>query len=901
MLYDILKSIVTCAFSLVVASAACAVDVVLRPDGSIQFGDKEFKPIVFLKGWISAHQAGGYEIATPGVAKFRFVHGGRRLADATAELLQRENGVVGIRYTFVAVDDFDGVTIGGAMTLDAKSASGQPWRTEDKNGTFLHFDSNAIRISSGKCRSFGMVPGVGGSPLRFSFANATDYLVQDNRKWSDTYVVRFGDFRSRRIAKGDVLRLDFDVKSSIPFEARDAKHCVIRAGTDWIPLSYHRDIIAGSALDFSQMGFTDAPAGKHGWIRNVGGHFEFERLPGRAQRFYGVNLCGTANFPDHALADILITRFKRLGYNTLRMHHHDGGMTQGSADGVSLNAENMERFDYFVDAAIRAGLYITTDLYVSRARNIKWRHIGVDADGMVDTQLFKALCAVHEPAFENWAQFARNFLTHVNPYTGRRYADESALPLVSLVNEGGFFMGWNRGVRNDPRILASWSTWLSAKREVDPLFAPGMSGDSLPESFWKDGVHPAIAQWTGCLEAKMVAKMRAFLRTLGCKALITNDNCGPHYAALQIATAEYDYIDDHFYVDHPTFLEKPWSLPSTCPNLNPLLGERSLSPCKQAFARMLDKPFTISEWNFSGPGRYRGVGGILTGAMAALQDWDGLWRFAYAHSSDKLRDADVRSPGYFDLASDPLAQASERACLCLFMRGDLLPFKKGIAIWNTPESAVSHTSSHAAAPDWSDVAWRMRVGSCLSPLIASELKVIRREEADGESPAGEEHQSLVLDRVRGAVVIDTPRTCGGFAPAGRIDVGLLCAKIEDAPATVWVNSLDGASIARSKRLLLTHITDVQGEGTKFTDDQMRTTLKWGHRPLVKNGKAKITLALDDPDAFAVYGIATNGKRTGKVESFSRDGRLCFIADVATPEGARILYEILRESKSARDG
>ena len=164
----------------------------------------------------------------------------------------------------------------------------------------------------------------------------------------------------------------------------------------------------------------------------------------------------------------------------------------------------------------------------------------------------------------------------------------------------------------------------------------------------------------------------------------------------------------------------------------------------------------------------------------------------------------------------------------------------------------------------------------------------------------EEHQSLVLDRVRGAVVIDTPRTCGGFAPAGRIDAGLLCAKIEDAPATVWVNSLDGASIARSKRLLLTHITDVQGEGTKFTDDQMRTTLKWGHRPLVKNGKAKITLALDDPDAFAVYGIATNGKRTGKVESFSRDGRLCFIADVATPEGARILYEILRESKSALD-
>ena len=40
-------------------------------------------------------------------------------------------------------------------------------------------------------------------------------------------------------------------------------------------------------LDFSNMGWRDAPAGKHGRIVAKGSHFEFEKLPGVAQRFHG--------------------------------------------------------------------------------------------------------------------------------------------------------------------------------------------------------------------------------------------------------------------------------------------------------------------------------------------------------------------------------------------------------------------------------------------------------------------------------------------------------------------------------------------------------------------------------------------------------------------------------------
>ena len=671
---------------------------------------------------------------------------------------------------------------------------------------------------------------------------------------------------------------------------------VIRAGAEWVPLDYRRDIEAGSALDFSRMGFVDAPAGKHGWLRNVGGNFEYEKLPGKSQRFYGVNLCLTANYPDHALADALVTRLRRLGYNAIRLHHHDNASVQGSKDGLTLNEANMDRLDYLVAAAIREGLYITTDIYVSRGPSIKWRHIGVDRGGEVDMQLFKVLCAVYDPAFDNWAEYAKNLLLHVNPYTGRRYVDEPAMPLISLVNEGGLFLSWSRVVRNDPRVLASWGKWLEERRKADPSFASGLSGDSLPKDFWEGGIHPAIAQWTGELEARMVARMKTYLRGLGCKALLTNNNCGPHYAALQVATVEYDYIDDHFYVDHPSFLEQPWRLPSKCPNRNPLLGKGTISPSRRSFVRMTDKPFTITEWNFSGPGRYRGMGGILVGAMAAMQDWGGLWRFSYSNSHKGLKDGDMLSPGYFELASDPLAQASERASICLFLRGDMAPLRKGVALWVTPES-VKCNKTYEAAPPWSDAAWSMRVGSCLSPDAANGLAVIRREEASGRAATNtvlrsREIGALRMDRKRGAFVIDTPRTCGGFVPEGEFDAGALKVSVAGAPATVWVHALDRNAVSDSHRLLLTHLTDVQGEGAEFADESMSVLRRWGGRPLVRNGTAEVSLRLTRPEVFTVYELATSGRRVREIPMSLSCGRLSFSASVAGPDGARILYEIV---------
>ena len=65
---------------------------------------------------------------------------------------------------------------------------------------------------------------------------------------------------------------------------------VISRSAEWVPLHDTTDIASGSALDFSKLGWVDAPAGKHGRVVAKGAHFEFEGKPGVPQRFYGCNL-----------------------------------------------------------------------------------------------------------------------------------------------------------------------------------------------------------------------------------------------------------------------------------------------------------------------------------------------------------------------------------------------------------------------------------------------------------------------------------------------------------------------------------------------------------------------------------------------------------------------------------
>ena len=713
-----------------------------------------------------------------------------------------------------------------------------------------------------------------GRAIRLSLPESVPYHSQDSRPWFGQWSVRLGGHLGndgpRMFAPGERLVWDMILSAPDGLALDLARPLDISEGENWARLDYRKDIVPGSALDFSNQGLQDTPAGKHGWLKAVGGHFEFENLPGAEQRFYGVNLCYTANYLDHDIADRLVDRLVRCGYNSVRIHHHDGAWAKayaahteaGGSGGIAPRpfGDDIDRLDYLLARCFERGLYATTDLYVSRS--VAWRDIGIDRDGDMPKALYKTYIGCHDGAFADWCRWSRAFLEHVNPYTGRAYKDEPGLPLISLVNEGKLAEGWVAGGKaTDAVIRKAWRAFCASGDA-------GAEPPSLPEAPPQDGsLHDRFDDW---LNRRIWERCTGFLRSMGCRALLTNDNSGRRHGEGEGSSPLLDYVDCHSYVDHPVFLEQPWRLPFKCGNSNPVKDGKP-SVFYRGWADGASKPYALTEWNFSGPGRYRGMGGVLAGALAAKHGWDGLWRFAYSHDRRGILDGGRGGSLNFDLAEDPLMAASDRAGVCLYLRGDA-------AQKNEKWEMDTEQSGNAA---------------------------------------------LRLDKERGAFSIVTPRTCGGFAESGRIDAGPLSFRIVPfqggnaadlqpqsgdsngeaefhsvvVPTTLWASSLDGEPLERSSRILLAHLTDVQGEGARYADDTRRILLRWGRTPLVEAGAADVELRLDGGaggEPPSVWALDTAGNRTAKVPAAFSDGALRFRVSTMSPDGGRLYYEIIRD-------
>ena len=829
--------------------------------GGLAFGGADIDVIAYAPGWTNL------SIKTEWISAPEIGHGRFSIADKAGTTVFRGRGAWsqgedGVLHGHIEIDCV-AATEAQCLAIVANLPTEPPFGLGD--GSSATFD----------------LPLADGRVAKLVFDESVPYHAQDSRRWGGKWAVRFGGtaFGPRAYTPGEKFVWEMTLSSSDGIALALATPIEIAEGDAWTRLDYKRDVVPGSALDFSTLGLQDAPAGKHGWLKAVGGHFEFEDLPGVEQRFYGVNLCFSANYPDHDLADRLVDRLVRSGYNALRVHHHDGAWAAAyegrrkeekgrSAEGTGGSGaespvvvdDDIDRLDYLLAKCFERGIYVTTDFYVSR--KAPWRDIGIDRDDTLNQNLYKTYVGVHDGAFADWCRWSREFLEHVNPYTGRAYRDEPGLPLISLINEGILSMGWDAtGKATDPFIHQAWKEFGGE----GPTPSPG-SEDFDRFDAW--------------LTRHIFERCSGYVRSLGCRALLTNDNNGRLHGEGEGSTSLYDYVDSHFYVDHPTFIDKPWSLPSKCGNDNLIKSDKP-AIFHKGWAKGASRPYTISEWNIAHPGYYRGMGGILTGALAAEQEWDGLWRFAYSHSRDNLADGGACA-GFFDCVADPLIAASDRASVCLFLGA------------------------------------RKR-----------QTDVVTNDEQQ------ETREGLLLDKARGSMALITPRTCGGFVESGCIEAGPLSFEIvggapsvagataaartepgPPVPTTLWVSSLDGEPISSSSRLLLVHLTDVQGEGAQFADERRRILLQWGKAPLVAVGSAEVTLRLHTPNPaksanavngandangvndanganYVVWSLDTAGNRVGEIPSRVEDGILRFTVSTRGPHGGRIYYEITR--------
>ncbi|HSI83358.1 MAG: hypothetical protein ACAI35_14260 [Candidatus Methylacidiphilales bacterium] len=842
-----------------------------------------------------------------------------------------KDGNVDAAWTFSSASAMNLEQLAVAADFNLATLAGGTWEADETKGVFPD-KYNVTQLFANKARNL-VLKFPGGRTLKFAFAQPASITLQDNRQWGKSdFTLRIGQGSGKLAAKESrVVAMSISVSDGLAYTHElpmILKPVVLEANAEWVPLQSELDIEPGSALDLSTHGLTDGPCGSKGRvIVNKDGHFAYKNDPDKARRFYGVNFCFSSMYLPREQTDKLLDRLVRLGYNTVRVHHYEGQLTKTVNDpGFDWDPAKVDQLDYFMAGCAKRGLWITTDLFVSRP--VSGKQIGLQ-ESRIAMDKYKVLVPVYEPAFEDLKTFSRKLLDRVNPYTGKRVADDPALAWISLINEGPANHLWGH-IKQIPEWTSAWNRWLAARYptreeleialgDLGPTEDPARNTVGLPGSILAQSRRARLCQvFVTDTERAMCDRLRAFLRDeLKCQALLTNvNNAGPGMVPLQAARNKYDYVDEHFYVDHPSFLEKSWQLPSECPNTNPI---EAAAPGASGVAsvRIYGKPFTVSEFNYSGPGRFRGVGGILTSAMAALQDWDCVWRFAYSHSAPNL--FEPKPAGYFDMASDPLSLASDRLAVLLYLRRDVAPASNRLAMV-LPRDLLRNPPQKLSASAIRSAAWITQIGNIIvsetdqalpglltlpaqsggsKEAVADLLKQANLPEAASGTDKlirSETGEISILPK-EGVLVIDTPKSAGGYAEPGKTILAEKSGVQIDGlttGATVFVNSLDPSPIRTSRRLLVTHLTDLQNTGVRYGEAARQTLYEWGKLPyLVRDGAATVHISLAEPGAYSVYALTTSGKRLEKLETKVEAGQLVFTVAVRGKDGARMLYDVVR--------
>jgi hypothetical protein len=116
-------------------------------------------------------------------------------------------------------------------------------------------------------------------------------------------------------------------------------------------------------------------------------------------------------------------------------------------------------------------------------------------------------------------------------------------------------VAWNKWLAKQypdrEKLAAAWGKDLKDSED------PAKGTVAFPANIWASSPRQGDCHaFFAATDREMLGKMKTFLRDeCGCKALVTNSNAWTNFVCMQPSRTVYDYVDDHFYVDHPEFIE----------------------------------------------------------------------------------------------------------------------------------------------------------------------------------------------------------------------------------------------------------------------------------------------------------------------------------------------------------
>jgi hypothetical protein len=563
----------------------------------------------------------------------------------------------------------------------------------------------------------------------------------------------------------------------------------------------------------------------------------------------------------------------RFGINCVRFHFLDRttrqrpqGLIDGDRDDtLIMDPDRLDRLDFFIAELKKRGIYSDLNLNVGRTYKAGDGVPGHDLIGVA-----KGMTYFGDRLLELQRDYARQLLTHFNPYTGTEYRNEPAVAIVEIVNENSileFWMrNWLRGqltTTNDLRyqldltpdyeqkLTGQFNDWLAQNRTPRQLkrlrAQAGVADNRIVPRLRREefGGAPnerfhAEAEFYSHMETAYFRDMHKFLKeTLGVKSLIVGNADHTYWTpgTPQLrSTALMDIVDAHVYWQHPSI----WGARNT-PMVNDPLHSTVVKLTRSAFA---GKPFTVSEVNHPNPNEYACEMIPILAAYAAFQDWDGIFFYTF---EPKISDWQTFVTDPFDITLDPVKMVQMQVGSLLFVRADVKPaLKTELRSYSKAQINESMRLPESERPYFTPgfpLSLPLRHGSrvkCLDCEPTKRFNSIDQNPIVSDTGELEWHVSAEQG---GLVKIDTKRTQAliGFVGANGKRTSQLSADVKNDFCAITVSSLDDRPLSRSETMLLTACSRWQNSNTKWNERHTLWT-EYGEGPtLIEPVKGWVTL------------------------------------------------------------
>ncbi|MDI3271759.1 glycosyl hydrolase family 5 [Pseudomonas sp. AL03] len=561
-----------------------------------------------------------------------------------------------------------------------------------------------------------------------------------------------------------------------------------------------------SPVDLSFLNAQEKPAGKRGFIKASGEQLLF--ADNTAARFWGTNLSAYTLFltPDDAIK-LQAKRLSALGFNLVRLHHHDSpwvfpnifGDGRVTRNTQQLSPESLKKIDWWIKCLKDEGIYVWLDMHVQRVFTENDNIYGFDELPKEEQNFayLKGYSYVNLTIQKAMKRTTEAYMTHVNSYTGLAYKDDPAIAAVLITNENDVTRHFGNALLPDKNVPKHNKIYMAEAEAFAKQH--NLSADQT----WRAWVPGPSKLFLNDLERRFNVDMIQHLRGIGVKVPIATTSSwgGDSLNSLPALTAG-DVIDVHSYGGSGQ-IEK-----------NPLYSEGIVNWI--AAGQVTGKPLTVTEWNnepFPTPDRHSLP--LYIAGTARHQGWDALMQYAY---SQEPLGGEGMSADNWHAYNDPAMLATLPAAALLYRRADVREATTTYVFAPTPSTLFNHMITPAnsallrtamekgkleiAMPQTPELPWLQQsvIPSNAQEFHDPDQSLLDANASESTTDTGE----LKRNWKQGIYTINTPRTqaATGWIGGESISIGNIQVQVKTANASVVVQSLDDAPVGRSHDLLI---------------------------------------------------------------------------------------------------